>query len=195
MQETPPGDGRARRRIEAMRRVQDAALELFEEKGYGPVAVEAIAARAGVGPATVYRNFGTKERIVLWDEYDPMLFEAIRAELRTRPPAAATLRALEGALGRVYTADRGRILRRARLILAEPALQAASAADRDALRRGLAELFLAARSTRGRLQAEVTAGAIAAALEAAIAEWVRRSGRVPLGRVLRQAFSALERAA
>src|SRR5688572_5367592 len=27
----------------------------------------------GVGVATVYRYFGTKERMVLWDEYDPML--------------------------------------------------------------------------------------------------------------------------
>ena len=78
-------DGRAERRLDAMRRVQAAALDLFEQRGYEQVTVEDIAAAAEVGPATVYRNFGGKERIVLWDEYDPMIFDAIAARLSEQP--------------------------------------------------------------------------------------------------------------
>ena len=53
--------------------MQQVALDLFEQRGFAAVGVEEIARAAGVGPATVYRHFGSKERIVLWDDYDPLL--------------------------------------------------------------------------------------------------------------------------
>jgi AcrR family transcriptional regulator len=43
-------------------RVLTAAREAFAELGYG-VPLDAIAARAGVGPGTVYRHFPTKEAL------------------------------------------------------------------------------------------------------------------------------------
>ena len=43
-------------------RVLTAAREAFAESGYG-VPLDAIAARAGVGPGTVYRHFPTKEAL------------------------------------------------------------------------------------------------------------------------------------
>jgi AcrR family transcriptional regulator len=43
-------------------RVLTAAREAFAEAGYG-VPLDAIAARAGVGPGTVYRHFPTKEAL------------------------------------------------------------------------------------------------------------------------------------
>ena len=102
-------DGRARRKIEAMRRAQAAALDLFEARGYDGTTVEQIADAAEVGAATIYRAFGTKERIILWDEYDPLLFEAIAARLEpyrdrllpTLPVADAVLEALASTLGRL----------------------------------------------------------------------------------------------
>jgi AcrR family transcriptional regulator len=123
-------DGRARRRLEAMRRVQEVALGLFEERGYAGVTVEEIATRAEVGAATVYRNFGTKERLVLWDEYDPMLLSAISERLGALGPLEATREGLIASLDEVYGEDRERILRRARLIEETPPLEAAMAADR-----------------------------------------------------------------
>ena len=41
------------------RKIMDAALELFCEKGIDETSVEEIAAKAGVGSATVYRYFET----------------------------------------------------------------------------------------------------------------------------------------
>jgi AcrR family transcriptional regulator len=174
-----------------MRRVQAAALDLFEEHGFAAVTVEEIAARASVGPATVYRNFGAKERIVLWDDYDPALMDAIAARLPADEPLAAVRAAILAALEGIYAEDGERILRRARLITAEPALTAAAAADHAALVAGLSEVFAARRSFGDALERDVAARAVAGALEAAVLHWVRRGGRRTLGHLLSRAFERL----
>lgn len=178
-----------------MRRIQDAALDLFEAHGFDRVTVEQIAARAAVGPATVYRSFGSKERIVLWDEYDPLVATAIAARLRLpgSSAVAAVRDAVVATLDGLYRTDRPRILRRARLVLAHAPLSAAAAADLAAMRQVFAGLLARHRSVRTPLQAEVLAGAIGVTLEAAIRDWVRAAGRPPLRRVLGRAFGYLER--
>src|SRR5690349_11627703 len=96
---------RADKKRWAMREVQAAALDLFEAHGYADVSVEAIAAAAGVSPPTVYRHFGSKERIVLWDDYDPDLLASIAAESRRMGPLKAVEAGLIAALDRVYETD------------------------------------------------------------------------------------------
>lgn len=67
-----------RRKIEAMGRIQRVALDLFDAHGYRNVTIERVAAAAEVSPSSVYRYFGTKEMLVLYDEADPKVLEAIR---------------------------------------------------------------------------------------------------------------------
>lgn len=45
-------------------RLRDAARELASEGGYLAVTIRAVAARAGVGPATVYRYFSSKDHLI-----------------------------------------------------------------------------------------------------------------------------------
>lgn len=45
--------------------IRSAALDLLVELGYDRVTIEAIAARAGAGKATVYRRWGSKAELVL----------------------------------------------------------------------------------------------------------------------------------
>lgn len=185
-------DGRTRKRFAAMRRVQEVALELFGKRGFADVTIEEIAAAADVGPATVYRNFGTKERIVTWDDYDAGLFEVIAARLAAKEePAHAVLEGILESLAPIYARDKARLLRRTRLVHEIPEIRATTAGDLAAMRDALAALFLRTRAVRSELDAQVQAAAFVGALEVALAHWVRGKGETSLAAILRKAFAAL----
>lgn len=61
---TEAGRRREERARHTRARIADAALRLFLERGYVATTVEAIAAEAGVAPATVYQAFGTKQAVL-----------------------------------------------------------------------------------------------------------------------------------
>lgn len=185
------GDGRTRRKIAAMRRVQAAALDLFDARGFDGVSIEEIAQAAEVGPATVYRNFGTKERIVLWDDYDPLLFDALARELAESPVLEALPRALTGTLSKTYTDDGPRILRRAKLMRATPSLQQVAAGEARELRAALAAVILKSKRARDPFEAAVFGGAVATTLEAAIDHWLDSDGKLSLARCFGLAFKRL----
>lgn len=44
--------------------VVSAAQELFEQRGYRPTTIGAVAERAGVSPESIYKSFGTKAALV-----------------------------------------------------------------------------------------------------------------------------------
>jgi AcrR family transcriptional regulator len=156
------------------------------------VTIDEIAAAADVGPATIYRNFGTKERLVLWDDYDAPLFEAIGAHLATKvSPARAVLDGIVEALAPIYARDRDRLLRRTRMAHDIPEVRAATAADLQQLRTALAELFVHTRALRSAFDAQVQAAAFVGALEVALAHWVRGKGATSLASLVRRAFAAL----
>jgi AcrR family transcriptional regulator len=53
------------RSTEADRAILDAAIEQFVELGYDAITMEGVAARAGVGKATIYRRYPTKLDLVM----------------------------------------------------------------------------------------------------------------------------------
>jgi AcrR family transcriptional regulator len=57
-------DGRRLRAAQTRRRILDAALRLFGERGYGAATMEAIAREAEVAVQTVYFTFGSKPQIL-----------------------------------------------------------------------------------------------------------------------------------
>ncbi|TDD23226.1 TetR/AcrR family transcriptional regulator [Nonomuraea diastatica] len=58
---------RQRNRLDAIHRIMDTAMDLFDERGYSDVTIEEIAAASGVSPRTFYRYFGTKEGLFTAD--------------------------------------------------------------------------------------------------------------------------------
>jgi len=71
------------------RRIVEATLELLAEGGYDSLTIEAVAALAGVGKASVYRRFPGKEELVieavasLTEQPEPVVGAGVRDELVT----------------------------------------------------------------------------------------------------------------
>src|SRR3954468_15226724 len=57
----PPGRPRS---AQADRAIVQAALELLAEDGYRALTMERVRERSGVGKATIYRRYGSKEELV-----------------------------------------------------------------------------------------------------------------------------------
>ena len=178
-----------------MKRVQAVALDAFEAKGFDKVSIEDIARAADVGPATVYRYFGTKEGIVLWDEYDPALLDALRVALgeRERDVAAATLDALSRTLTTIYAEDGARILRRTSLVRKTPQLSAMTAAGLKDMRAAFALVLRETRRAKDELEARVFAGVLVSVIEVGLDHWLDEGGRLPLERCFRMTFTRLGR--
>ena len=67
-----------------LERLRDAARTLASEGGYAAVTMRAVAQRAGVGPATVYRYFSSKDHLIA-DVHAQRSFDVL-ADLAARPP-------------------------------------------------------------------------------------------------------------
>jgi len=178
---------RERKRLQAMKRVQREAVARFTDRGFDVVTVEEVAAAAEVSPMSVYRWFGTKEALVVWDEFDPPILAAVADGLRDHAPLVAVRDAVVGLLGEVYDRERGISLQRAQLIFREPALMAAAERNTRVLRAALVEVFRSAGMPTG--DARVAAAVAAALLDVAIDAWQRDDGRRPLADLLTETFT------
>jgi AcrR family transcriptional regulator len=191
---THTSDLRERKRLASMRRIQDIALDLFDADGYGAVTIERIAAAADVSPSSVYRYFGTKEGIVLWDEYDPVWIGELLDEISTQPPMTALRRAAEVLIVGPLTTDEAYVQRRTRLIMEEPSIEAASAlALYEAAELIGKTLSDALGREHGDLEIQLLSHALVGAITGAIHHWYESGFATPLGVLLQQALDALDR--
>ena len=174
-----------------MKRVQTEAVARFMAKGFDQVTVEEIAAAADVSAMSVYRWFGTKEALVLWDEFDPPILAEVDARLADEPPLVAVRNAMVALLDDVYDRERALALDRAQLIFKEPDLLAAGEQNARALRDALNDLFVT-RAGLGELDARAMAAVASALLSTAIEQWQGLDGRRPLAELITQTFDVLE---
>jgi AcrR family transcriptional regulator len=180
---------RERNRLAAMRLVQDTAVELFERDGYESTTIEAIAAASGVSTATIYRHFGNKETIVLWDERDNIINNELEQRLGQQPP----LEAFRDAAIAAYDGrdDHDRFLRRLKLVYANPSILGVAAQNEARSRSELAAGLAAADGRRQpTIDDDVTAAIALATLDVAFTRWQRTDAQQGLGRTITDAYSA-----
>ncbi len=103
-------------------RLREAALELFERRGFEQTTVAEIAARAGLTERTFFRHFADKREVLF--RGSEQLRDTLVAAIEEAPAAAPALEAVTAALdaaGTVFSRELAR--RRRAVILANPELQ------------------------------------------------------------------------
>jgi len=94
-----PGGLRERKKAKTRAAIREHALRLFRENGYQRTTVEKIAEAAEVSPSTFFRYFPTKEDIVLQDDMDTRMIEA----LGRQPAGLAPIAAVRAATREMFT--------------------------------------------------------------------------------------------
>ncbi|MEU6540781.1 helix-turn-helix domain-containing protein [Streptomyces sp. NPDC047000] len=172
----------------APERLVQAALDLFEERGYDNTSVIDIAQRAGLGKTTFFRHFQDKREVLFGrGTMDGLLTEAIAAAPATATPLEAVAHALDAAGKDIFTpARRSFVTRRQAVIAANPELQ-----EREALKNlGLIASIIEALEQRGvpALTARVAAELGSLAFTIAHERWTDADRDCDFGELTRQAL-------
>jgi AcrR family transcriptional regulator len=91
---------RERKKARTRDAIQSQALRLFRDQGYEATAVSQIAEAAEVSESTFFRYFPTKEDVVMWDRFDPLILDAVRLQPAGSGPIVALRGAFRDVLGR-----------------------------------------------------------------------------------------------
>jgi len=154
-------------------RLQQAALELYAERGYEETTVAEIAERAGLTERTFFRHFADKREVLFRGsgELQELIVDAVDAAPASARPMEAIAVGLEAA-GTIFDASRRAYsLQRQSVIDANPELQ-----ERELVKlASLATVFAEALRRRGVQDpaAELTADAGIAVFRVAFDHWVR----------------------
>ena len=161
--------------------IQAEALRLFAEKGFDETTIEEIAGAADVAPRTFFRYFSTKEEVVFWPMYRPLL-AGLMAARPDESAVQALCHAIVDGLSAFYDRDRERVLDRIKLAFRTPALQPRLRQEQATSAQAMAAV-LAQRlgMSPDHLEVRAMAAAVAAALWVAVEAWQAVEGQVELG--------------
>jgi AcrR family transcriptional regulator len=117
---------RERKKAQTRDAIIEAALDLFERKGYDETTVEEIAAAADVSERTFFRYFDSKMDVVMADKHrDQTLEEVIDQRPAHESPIEAFRNAIRDELGPALQADDIRV-RQFRVTMSTPSLRSAA---------------------------------------------------------------------
>ena len=163
---------------EARRRLQEAALELYLDRGYDATTTAQIAERAGVTERTFFRHFADKREVFFDGEAGlrDALVQAI-AEAPEGSPPLAVLREAFSAVLPIIEGNRPLLGPRAKVIAATPQLRERELAKVEALNHAMADAL----RERGLSEslALLAAKIGTAAFERAAREWRAHPSRDP----------------
>ena len=159
---------RERKKAKTRAAIQRHALRLFREQGYEATTVEQIAAAAEVSPSTFFRYFPTKEDVVMYDPFDPILFASFEAQPAKLTPLEAVREAMLAAFAAASAEDTAEQWERAMLIFSVPDVRMRVLDDFLATTQQLAKLVAKRVGRRvDDLHVRIFVGAITGALLAA----------------------------
>ncbi|MFB7475343.1 TetR family transcriptional regulator [Kitasatospora sp. NPDC056184] len=184
---------RERKKLKTRQTIRREAYRLIAEQGYENTTVDQIAAAAEVSPSTFFRYFATKEDLVLTDEYDPAMIEALLARPADEPFLRSCREALIGLTRQLMEHEREEVLVRMRLTKDVPSLRARLLDTGNEPQR----LYLTALTRRAGVQEptfamRITAAAIGAATTEAVLRWAESNGTEDIADLVDRTFAILE---
>ncbi|MCU1612769.1 MAG: transcriptional regulator, TetR family [Frankiales bacterium] len=188
----PTQDWRARKRDETHQRIYDAAMRLFQQRGYDHVSVGDISSASGVSVPTFYAHFPSKEHIVMpipaQEEIDRILM-AQPAELALGDRIRSGIIAW---LAHYGPEERSELLDRWRIVIASPVLRN-RAAEFERATAGLILDALRQDATPGGspVTPSVVVTASLSAYTQIIMRWAEEDGRSSLEDVAETVLAAL----
>ena len=119
-----PDGLRERKKARTRASIREHALRLFRELGYQATTVEKIAEAAEVSPSTFFRYFPTKEDVVLQDDMDIRMIEALEQQPPELGPVAAVRAAAQQMFASYTAADMDVLRQTTALTLTVPEIRA-----------------------------------------------------------------------
>ena len=173
-------------KLTARDRLARAAFDLFNERGYEQTTIDDIAERAGLGRATFFRHYRSKDDVVFPDH--DRLLERVRDRLRSTGHGAALPAACDAVrLVLLHYLDEGDLARRRYALTSTvPALrdrEIVSVARYQRLFREYIAERTPDRTGPAALRAELMAAAVAAAHNHVLRRWLRGESADPVGEV------------
>jgi AcrR family transcriptional regulator len=171
-------------------RLEQAAMELFIERGFEQATVTEIARRAGLTQRTFFRHFADKREVLFWGQ--GALQELLVSTVASAPASAAPIDAVAAALeaaGASLQQRHEHARQRQAIINANPELR-----ERELIKLAtLASAIAAALRHRGVSDpaASLTAEAGIAVFKVAFERWVSDPGQPDLPKIIRQSLDDL----
>jgi AcrR family transcriptional regulator len=171
-------------------RLEQAAMELYSERGFEQTTVAEIAARAGLTERTFFRHFADKREVLFWGagSLQELLVTTLVATPESTAPIGAVAVALEAA-GAMLQQRRDYARKRQAVIAANPELQERELIKMATLASALAEAL----RQRGASEpgASLTAEAGVAVFKVAFERWVNQTGDRELPEFIRESLDEL----
>jgi AcrR family transcriptional regulator len=172
-------------------RLEQAALELYLERGFEQTTVTEIASRAGLTERTFFRYFADKREVLFWGagSLQDLVASTVAGAPGSTGPLEAVAAALEAA-GALLQQRREFALQRQTIIAANPELQ-----ERELIKlASLASATAAALRQRGLSEpaASLTAEAGIAVFKVAFERWINDTSHRELPRLIRESLQELK---
>ena len=171
-------------------RLLDAALALFEERGYDETTVAEIAERAGLTKRTFFRYFADKREVLFWGA--ERIENLFTGAIQSAPPAAPALDAVAlglEAFGRSLQGQGEVAARRIRIVRTSPELSERQltkfASMADTASRALRSRGVSADA------ADLAAEIGMTVFRVATARWLEDTSAKPLPQLIAEAFAQL----
>jgi AcrR family transcriptional regulator len=179
--------GMSRWEPNARGRLEQAALELYRERGFDQTTVAEIAERAGLTERTFFRYFADKREVLFWGQ--GALQEIYVSTIASAPESATPIEAVAAALQAATPVFRERhdlARQRQAVIAANPGLQERELLKRASLASAMADALRARGVTEPTASLAAEAGVIA--FKTAYARWVSEPDEPDLATLIRESF-------